>query len=152
MKYLICCHSYVLLCQFIIILIRIHGFRIDASGFRKRAINHSLMTKMLILSTRGSQKMHNTMGTPPCTFRQSSWHGAMRSISNCFQIKGGHSGPNQGVRLAWLHHQSLHHPYNPKHYHHKPRMHHHQLSHLHHHKKIMTIIVRSPSVWIYLGF
>ena len=49
---------------------RIHGLRIDHSRFRKRAINHSLMTGKLILSTRGSQKIHNTIGTPPCTFRQ----------------------------------------------------------------------------------
>ena len=44
--------------------------RIDDSGFRKRAFNHSLMTRKLILSTRGSKIMHNTKGTPPCTFRQ----------------------------------------------------------------------------------
>ena len=28
------------------------------------------MTRQLILSTRGSKKIHNAMGTPPCTFRQ----------------------------------------------------------------------------------
>ena len=57
-------------CLFIDIFIRIHGLRVDYSGFRKRAINQSLMTRQLILSTRGSQKIHNTIGTPPCTFRQ----------------------------------------------------------------------------------
>ena len=47
--------------------------RIDDSGFRKRGFNNSLMTRQLILSTRGSQKLHNTIGTPPFTFRQ-LWH------------------------------------------------------------------------------
>ena len=42
------------------------------SGFSKRAINNSLMTRQLILGSRGSrEKMHNIKGTPPCTFRQS---------------------------------------------------------------------------------
>ena len=44
--------------------------RIDDSGFRKRAFNHSLMTRQWILSTGGSEKMHNAKGTPPFTFRQ----------------------------------------------------------------------------------
>ena len=38
-----------------------------------RAINPSLMTRRWILSTRGSQKIPNTIGAPPCTFRQ-LWH------------------------------------------------------------------------------
>ena len=44
--------------------------RIDDSGFRKRTVNNSLMTRQLILSTRGSKKMINAMGTPACTFKQ----------------------------------------------------------------------------------
>ena len=41
-----------------------------ASGFRKRMFNNSLMTKQLILSTRASKIIINTMGTPACTFKQ----------------------------------------------------------------------------------
>ena len=44
--------------------------RIDDSGFRKRTVNNSLMTRQLILITRESKKMINTMGTPACTFKQ----------------------------------------------------------------------------------
>ena len=44
--------------------------RIDDSGFRKRTVNNSLMTRQLILSTRGSKKMIYAMGTPACTFKQ----------------------------------------------------------------------------------
>jgi hypothetical protein len=55
---------------FIDIYIRIHSLRIDDSGFRKRAFNNSLMTSQLILSTRGSKKMINAMGTPTCTLKQ----------------------------------------------------------------------------------
>ena len=40
------------------------------SGFRNRTIKHSLKTKKLILVYRRSTKMHKTIGTPPCTFRQ----------------------------------------------------------------------------------
>ena len=40
------------------------------SGFRNRAIKHSLNTRQLILGYRGSTKMHKTIGTPPCTLRQ----------------------------------------------------------------------------------
>ena len=39
------------------------------SGFRNRAIKHSLNTRQLILGYRGSTKMHKTIGTPPCTLR-----------------------------------------------------------------------------------
>ena len=35
-----------------------------------RVFNHSLMTRQLILSTRGSKKIINAMGTPACTFKQ----------------------------------------------------------------------------------
>ena len=52
--------------------------RVDYSGFRKRAINQSLMTRQLILSTKGSQKIHNTIGTTPWTFIQ-LWH----NVLNC---------------------------------------------------------------------
>ena len=62
-----------MLCLFIDIYISIHGLKIDYLGFRKRAINQSLMTRQLILSTRGYQKIHNNIGSPPCTFRQ-LWH------------------------------------------------------------------------------
>jgi hypothetical protein len=48
---------------------RIHGLRIDDSGFRKRTVNNSLMTRQLILITRGSKKIINTMGTLACTFK-----------------------------------------------------------------------------------
>ena len=50
------CHSNILLCLFIDIYIRIHGLMIADSGLRKRAFNHSLMTRKLILSTRGCKK------------------------------------------------------------------------------------------------
>jgi hypothetical protein len=40
------------------------------SGFRNRAIKHSLKTRQLILGYRGSPKMHKTIGTPPCTLIQ----------------------------------------------------------------------------------
>ena len=43
---------------------------IDDSGFRKRTVNNSLMTRQSILSTRGSKKTINAMGTPACTFKQ----------------------------------------------------------------------------------
>ena len=44
--------------------------RIDDSGFRKRMVIKSLMTRQLILRTRGSKKMINAMRTPACTFNQ----------------------------------------------------------------------------------
>ena len=40
------------------------------SGFRNRAIKHSLNTRQLILGYRGSTKNYKTIGTPPCTLRQ----------------------------------------------------------------------------------
>ena len=40
------------------------------SGFRKRTVNNSLITRQLILITRGCKNMINTMGTPACTFKQ----------------------------------------------------------------------------------
>ena len=40
------------------------------SGFRNRAIKHSLKTRQMILGYRGWLKMHKTIGTPPCTLRQ----------------------------------------------------------------------------------
>ena len=58
------------------------------SGFRNRAIKHSLRTRQLILGYRGSTKMHKTRGTPPWSFRQpwvsvENWGGiAGLSISN----------------------------------------------------------------------
>ena len=42
---------------FIDYYIRIHSLRIDYLGFKKRVINKSLMTRQLILTTRGSQKI-----------------------------------------------------------------------------------------------
>ena len=47
-------------------------------------INKSLTTRQLILSTRGSQKIHNTIGTPPCTFRQ-LWHNVSLNCIVCLQ-------------------------------------------------------------------
>ena len=41
------------------------------------------MTRQLILSTRGSKKMFNAMGTPPCTFRQ-LWDNVAEA---CFSMK-----------------------------------------------------------------
>ena len=40
------------------------------SGFRNRAIKHSLKTRQLILGYRGSPKRRKTIGTPPCTLIQ----------------------------------------------------------------------------------
>ena len=40
------------------------------SGFRNRAIKHSLTTRQLILGYTGSTKMHKRIGTQPCTLRQ----------------------------------------------------------------------------------
>ena len=40
------------------------------TGFRNRAIKHSLKTRQLIHGYRGSTKMNKTMGPPPCTLRQ----------------------------------------------------------------------------------
>ena len=62
------------------IYIRIHGLRIDYSLFMNRAINQSLLARQLILSTWGSQKIHKTIGTPPCTFRQ-HWHNVAEGVS-----------------------------------------------------------------------
>ena len=42
--------------MFIDIYLRIYGLRIDYSRFKKKANKQSLMTRQLILSTRGSQK------------------------------------------------------------------------------------------------
>ena len=73
--------------MFIDIYIMIHGFRIDYWGFRKRAINYSLMTRKWILSTRESQKIHNTIRTPPCTCRQrnrETWILYRRCTTICF--------------------------------------------------------------------
>ena len=60
--------------------------RIDYSGFRKAkvVINQSLMTRQLILSTRLSQKIHNSIGTPQCTFRQ-LWYN-MYILSQCMAL------------------------------------------------------------------
>ena len=44
---------------------------LKGSGFRKRAVHHSLFTRRLILGYRRSTKIHNSIGTPPCTFKQS---------------------------------------------------------------------------------
>ena len=55
--------------------------RIDYSGFSKRAINQAIMTRQLILSTRGSQKIHNSIKTPPCTFRQ-LWYNVAENTDN----------------------------------------------------------------------
>ena len=49
----------------------IHCFRIQDSGFRKRAANHSLFASLMIPGYRGSEKMQNSMGTPPSTFKHS---------------------------------------------------------------------------------
>ena len=46
------------------------GIMAQDSGFRNRAIKHSLKTRQLILGYRGSTKIHKTRGTPPCTLRQ----------------------------------------------------------------------------------
>ena len=70
------------------VYIRIHGFRIEYSGFRKRAINQSLMTRQFILSSRGFQKIHNSIGTPPCTFRQ-PWYdvaGYLSALALCYVL------------------------------------------------------------------
>ena len=40
------------------------------------------MTRQLILSTRGSQKIHKTFGTPPCTFKQ-LWHNVTAVGKRC---------------------------------------------------------------------
>ena len=40
------------------------------SGFRNRAIKQSLKMRQLILGYKGLKKMHNMIGTPPCTLRQ----------------------------------------------------------------------------------
>ena len=49
--------SYVwLVCLFIKTKFRIHGFRIQDSGFRNMAVKHSLMTMRLIPGYRGSKK------------------------------------------------------------------------------------------------
>ena len=50
--------------------VRIHCFRIQDSGFRKRAVNHSLITRKFILCYIRSNKNHNSKGTPPCTFKR----------------------------------------------------------------------------------
>ena len=46
------------------------GIMAWGSGFRNRAIKHSLATRQFILGYRGSTKMHKTIGTPPRTLRQ----------------------------------------------------------------------------------
>ena len=51
--------------------VRIHGFRIQGSGLRKRAINHSVLTRQLILCYLRSKKNHNSEGTPPWTSKLS---------------------------------------------------------------------------------
>ena len=47
----------VLLCLFIEIYIRIQGSRIQDSGIRKRAVNHSIISRQLIPGYRGSKKI-----------------------------------------------------------------------------------------------
>ena len=64
-----CRPSNVVLCLFIDITVRIQGLRIQDSGFRKRAVNHSVMT------TPGVQKMDicskNYIGQ--IVFRRTVW-------------------------------------------------------------------------------
>ena len=63
-----CCPSVVL---FLCMLTFKSWLQDQDSGFRNRAIKHSLKTRQEILGYRGSTKMHKTIGTLPCTLRQS---------------------------------------------------------------------------------
>ena len=64
---------------------RVHGFRIQVSGFRKRAVNHSLITRKLILCHKRSKNAHNSKGTPPCTFKQPWVHASIAKYSQVQQ-------------------------------------------------------------------
>ena len=47
-----------------------HGFRTQDSGFRNRAVKHSLMTRRLIPGYRGANPFNNSIGTPSGSFKQ----------------------------------------------------------------------------------
>ena len=80
-----------------------HGLRTDDSGFRKRTFNNSLMNRQLNLSTGGSKKNINAMGTPACTFKL-LWDnvtgrdktGTSRDILGTSRDKQGQAGTKEG--------------------------------------------------------
>ena len=51
--------------------VRIQGFMIQVEEFSKRAVNHYLITRKLILCYIRSKKDLNYKDTPPCTFKRS---------------------------------------------------------------------------------
>ena len=61
------------------------------SGFRNRAIKHSLKTRQLMPTYRGSIKMHKTIGTPPHTFIQ-PWVSVNKLHPQKLQILQIHTG------------------------------------------------------------